>query len=122
MAGRSSSDADASAGEASADGAGGAVPKHVGGSAAGREVAGVEDDDLVGERGDFGRLVRDVENRQGEGRLDLQEVLEDPLFERTVEAGEGLVEKQDLRCRQKGPAQGDAAPLSAGKRRGPSVE
>ena len=85
-------------------------------------MAGVEYDDLVGERSDFGRLVRDVEDRQGEGRLDLQEVLEDPLLERTVEAGEGLVEKQDLRCRQEGPAQGDAAPLSAGKRRGASVE
>jgi hypothetical protein len=36
-------DADASAGEVSADGAEGAVPKHVDGSAAGREVAGVEE-------------------------------------------------------------------------------
>src|SRR5450830_2012287 len=50
MAGRPSSDADASAGDASASGGGGAVPKHVDGNAAGREVAGVEDDGSAGER------------------------------------------------------------------------
>ena len=66
--------------------------------------------------------MRDVEDRQREGRLDLQEVLEDPLLERAVEAGERLVEEQDLRCRQEGPAEGDAPPLSARKRRGASVE
>ncbi len=78
--------------------------------------------DLVGERGDLGRLVRDVEDRQGEGRLDLQEMLEDSLLERAVEAGKRLVEEQDLRCREQGPAEGDAAPLAAGKRRGASLE
>jgi hypothetical protein len=85
-------------------------------------VAGVEDEYLVGERGDLGRLVRDIEDRQGEGRLDLQEMLEDSLLEGTVEAGKGLVEEQNLRCREQGPAEGDAAPLAAGKRRGASLE
>ena len=58
--------------------------------AAAGNAASFEDDDLVRERDDFGRLVRDVEDRQGKGRLDLQEVLENPLLERTVEAGERL--------------------------------
>jgi len=77
--------------------------------------AGLEDEDLVAEGGDFVGGVGDVEHRDVELVAEALQVGDDGGLEFLVEAGERLVHQQQTGRGEDGAGEGDALFLAAGK-------
>ena len=84
----------------------------------GRDLLGAavaHDDDAVGERQRLVLAVGDEECGDAEALLQVADLLAQALAEVLVEAGEGLVEQQNLRLEDEGAGEGDALLLAAGE-------
>ena len=71
------------------------------------------DDDAVGERQRLVLAVGDEQRRDLQPLLDVAHLLAQPFAQMLVEAGEGLVEQQDLRLEHQRAGQRDALLLAA---------
>ena len=73
-----------------------------------------EDQDLVRHQAHLPQRMADEEQRNGELRKNLLQIGDDLVFQLPVEAGQGLVHKDQLRTGQDGAAQGHPLPFAPG--------
>ena len=59
------------------------------------DAPGIHDRDPVGDRGDDGKVVRDVDDREAELALESPHLSEQPCLRHDVEAGRRLVHQHD---------------------------
>ena len=79
------------------------------------DLAGVEHDDLVGQRHRLDLVVGDIDHRRLEPAVQLRDLQPRVDAQRRVEVGQRLVEQEQLRLAHDGAADGDALALAAGK-------
>ena len=79
------------------------------------DLAGVEHDDLVGQRHRLDLVVGDVDHRRLQRAVQLGDLQPRVDAQRGVEVGQRLVEQEQFRLAHQRPADGDALALAAGQ-------